>query len=101
LEDEMIEIEIEISQENEGTSMPWWVIIDPRQNFETGNQGLHNIADMITGPFFSRHSAEKFLRQTRYNFGKTAAVYCLSGCYSYEYSNAIKDAEKKMRSQNG
>lgn len=90
-----MKIELEISEKNEGTSAPWWAIIDPRQNFETGNHGLHNIANMITGPFFSREDAEMFLHRTRYNFGRNAAVFCFSGYYSYEYSSAIKDAEKK------
>lgn len=90
-----MKIEIEVSEENEATRSPWWAIIDPRQNFEVGNQGLHNIAGMFTGPFFSRHTAEKFLRQTRYNFGKHAAVFCMSGHHSCEYDNAIRDAEKR------
>lgn len=73
--------------DNEGTRLPWWLIIDPRQNFNTDNQGLHNIAGMITGPFLSRESAENFLKATRYNFGKGARVFCHSGHNSMDYEN--------------
>lgn len=65
--------------DKESTAYPYWIIIDPRQNFEVGKQGLHNIAGMITGIFFSREDAEDFLQRTRYNFGDNAKVYCHSG----------------------
>ena len=67
------------STDHESTSFPFWTIIDPSQNFKTGNQGLHNIAGMITGVFFSRKDAEDFLTATSYNFSKNAKVYCHSG----------------------
>ena len=69
----------------EGTSYPFWIIIDPKQNFETGNQGLHYIASMIHGIFFSRKDAQDFLDATRYNFSKNAAVYCHSGHESEDW----------------
>lgn len=90
-----MKIEIEVSEKNEGTSSPWWAIIDPRQNFEIGERGVHNVAGMITGPFFSRESAENFLAATRYNFGRTAEVYCLSGCYSRQYDSALREDKNK------
>ena len=78
------------TENNEGTSSPWWMIIDPRQSMSTKKEACHDIAAMITGPFFSRASAQAFLDATRYNFGPNAVVYCASGCYSREYENAIK-----------
>jgi len=74
----------------EGTSYPFWIIIDPRQNFETGNQGIHNIAGMIHGIFFSREDAQDFLDKTRYNFSKHAKVYCHSGHESGDWRSLFK-----------
>jgi hypothetical protein len=71
--------------DNEGTRLPWWCIIDPQQNLSTKPEASHNIAGMVTGPFFSRERAERFLKATRYNFGKGAVVYCMSGHNSHDY----------------
>lgn len=69
---------------NESTAYPYWFIVDPHQTFRCDP---HEIAAMIKGPFFSRKSAEDFLKATRYNFGKYACVYCNSGTYSSDYRN--------------
>jgi len=87
-------IEIEVSEECEATSYPYWLIIDPQQNFKTDNQGLHNVASMITGPFFSREEGETILKAQRYNFGAGAHVFCCSGTNSPQYRKAIKGAKK-------
>ena len=78
---------MKISEKNEGTSYPFWIIIDPKQNFNTGIQGLHNIAGMITGVWLSREAAQSYLDGHRYNFGPNAKVYCHSGCYSSDWIN--------------
>ena len=70
------------SSDNEGTRLPYWIIIDPKQNFDTNEDGIYKIASMITGVWFSRELAQKYLDNHRYNFGKNAVVYCHSGCYS-------------------
>lgn len=85
---------MKISDKNESTSHPFWIIIDPRQNFHTGNQGLHNIAGMITGVWFSREAAEEHLKAHRYNFGENARVYCHSGCYSQDWVELSKELKK-------
>lgn len=85
-----MKIEIEVSEENECTSAPWWLIIDPRQNFSKGDDGVTNIAFMITGPFFSREEAEGVLQRQRYNFGKGAKVWCHSGCHTVQYASKVK-----------
>lgn len=87
-----MKIELEVSEENEGTDSPWWVIIDPHQNFHTNERGIHNIASMITGPFFSRESAEKHIELRRYNFSDNVIVYCLSGYWSNKYKQALRKA---------
>ena len=76
--------------EKESTAYPFWIIIDPRQNFEVDNQGLHNIASMIHGIFFSRKDAQDFLDRTRYNFSKNAKVYCHSGHTSKDWRGLFK-----------
>lgn len=84
----MTKIELNVSDDHEGTSEPWWLIIDPNQQmFELD---VHTVANMITGPFFSRESAQSFLDATRYNFSKHAKVYCHSGYHSFEYRQAMK-----------
>lgn len=75
----------------EATRSPYWMIVDPRQSFRCDP---HDIATMITGPFFSRKDAADFLHRTRYNFGKHAAVYCCSGCYSEKYDNLCRAIDK-------
>ena len=84
-----------VSTENEGTAAPWWLIIDPKQNFRTNIDGCHAIAHMISGPFFSREAAQRYLDNKRYNFGSNAIVYCHSGHYSHEYTEAYKKAFKE------
>jgi hypothetical protein len=79
-----------LNSDNEGTAYPFWLIIDPRQNFETGNAGLHNIASMVHGVFFSRKDAQDFLDATRYNFSKNAKVYCHSGHASKDWRDLSK-----------
>ena len=83
-------IEIMVSGKNEGTSAPWWIIIDPRQNFDVGDRGLSNIAHMITGPFFSREEANQMLEARRHHYSKHAVVYCHSGHGTREYANKVR-----------
>ena len=85
-----MKIEIEVSEECEATSYPYWLIIDPQQNFRTDIQGLHNVASMITGPFFSREEGELVLKAQRYNFGTGACVFCCSGHNSPQYRAAMR-----------
>jgi hypothetical protein len=84
-----MKISIEVSEQNEATRCPWWAIISPKQNFSKGEDGINAIASMITGPFFSRAEAESVLESQRYNFGRRAVVYCLSGHQSPQYSKQI------------
>lgn len=85
----MMKIEIEVSEENECTSSPYWLIISPRQNFKTDEEGACNIASMITGPFFSRKEAQKVLDSRRYHYGNNAIVYCHSGYETVQYSSKV------------
>lgn len=77
--------------EHESTAYPYWMIIDPKQNFEVNEDGLHRIANMINGPFFCREDAEDFLRMTHYNFSKNAKVYCHSGYSSEKWRRFYKE----------
>jgi len=89
-----MKIEIEVSEENEGTSDPWWMIIDPAQNLSTQRDACHVISSMITGPFFSREEAERVLKGRRHHYGTNAVVFCASGCYTNQYSDKIKAGMK-------
>lgn len=84
-------IEIDVSDENEGTDSPYWLILDPSQNLK---RDLCALACQITGPYFSRQAAEKHLHARRYNYSDRAMVYCLSGYWSSEYKLAIREKIK-------
>ena len=94
-----MKITIDVSDKNEATESPWWMIIDPRQNFGIDDQAIHDIASMITGPFFSRGEAQSFLEATRYNFGKNPRVFCASGYYSKQYKEAWRRARDIERTE--
>jgi len=83
-----MKIEIEVSESNEGTSAPYWLILDPTQNMRLD---INHLARMITGPFFSREEAEDQLSRRRYDYSKRASVYCMSGYYSGQYKKKSKD----------
>jgi len=85
-----MKIELQISDDNESTDSPYWLILDPRQMMSPHH---HKLASMITGPFFSRASAERELKNKRYAYGKDAIVYCHSGHWSPEYKDAIRGAK--------
>jgi hypothetical protein len=90
-----IELEIDI-KDNEATESPYWLILDPKQNM---NCDIHQLAGQITGPFFSRESAENHLKSRRYNYTKRAHVYCLSGYYSFDYKMALRQAKLNINSE--
>lgn len=77
---------------NECTSAPYWFIVDPKQNMRCD---YHIAASQITGIFFSREDAERFLKDTRYNFGNRAVVYCHSGNYSKKYLDFYREITKR------
>jgi len=88
-----VKIELEVSENKEATAYPYWMIIDPRQNFHGGNRGVAVVASMITGPFFSRKEAEFALETRRHHFGVSACVYCLSGHMTEKYRAALDKEE--------
>jgi len=90
-----MKIEIEISEEHEGTSFPWWLIVDPVQNMSC-DPGTA-VINQITGPFFSREAAQEYLTRTRYNFSKRAVVWCHSGHQSDESTRAVRKAKDLLR----
>ena len=87
-----MKIELNISDKNEGTAAPFWVIIDPyTQMFKLDYE---TVASMVKGLFFSREEAKEYLKNHRYNFTKRAVVYCMSGHYGQQYRDACKYAER-------
>ena len=92
-----MKITVEVSEKNEATRAPWWMIINPRQNLRTDREASHNIAGMITGPFFSREEAQAVLDGQRYNFGRGAVVFCASGHANRSYCQQIDNHEREAR----
>lgn len=85
---------IETTGDNECTAYPWWAIVDPRQRLVTASNAVDHVASQITGPFFSRASAEETLKAKRHRFGRHAAVYCFSGHMSADYRQALDGGAK-------
>ena len=75
----------------EGAAYPWWAIIDPHQNLSLLTTGVHAVANMITGPFTSRASAEAELNTHRHRYTKHACVYCMSGHWSPDWRAICKE----------
>lgn len=82
-----MKIQIEVSEQNEGTDSPWWMIVEPlcgpRRTAEI-------VAHCVTGPFFSREDAEAQLKNRRYDYHKDAIVWCASGYHSGQYKRALR-----------
>jgi len=78
-------IKLMVSEENENTAYPWWVIVDPRQSSWCNP---HDIWSMITGPFFSRKEAQDYLNDHQHRFTQRAVVSCCSGYASRQYVEA-------------
>jgi len=91
-----MKIEIEVSDKNEGTASPWWIILDPQQNMRCD---VHWLAHQITGPFFSREEADLVFKQMRHHFSDRARVYCASGYCTYQYDRAYKAAAHRQMVQ--
>jgi len=70
-----MQIEIEVSDENEATASPWWFISDPQQMMRPDH---YQLASMITGPFFSREEAEAVMKKRRHHYSDRVAVFCAS-----------------------
>ena len=79
--------------DNEATSAPYWLILDPSQNMRCN---VHVMAHGISGPFFCREDAERYLKATRYNFSDRAVVYCLSGHHSPKYERLCRSLRVGM-----
>lgn len=75
--------------DNEGTSAPYWIIIDPLR-LSDDTKDIHDIAGAITGLFFSRSDAEFHLKARSHAFSAQAKVYCHSGYASEKYMNLCK-----------
>lgn len=89
-----MKIEIEVSNDTEGTDSPYWLILNPRQILRAD---VNELAETITGPFFSREEAEKHLQRRRYAYRKCALVYCMTGYHSGQYRKAYFNAKKESK----
>ena len=97
------------SSDNEATCSPYWMIVDPsavtgsvmgededgnKYEADIGDELIERLVDMIphciTGPFFSRESANEHLKARRYAFSKSTYVYCFSGYASPQYKAAYR-----------
>ena len=84
-------VETLMNADCEGTESPYWLILDPQQMFRCD---IHELASMITGPFFSREDAQNHLDNRRHAFSKHAKVYCHSGYWSAKYKKLCRALKK-------
>lgn len=91
-----MKVTVEVSEETEMTSSPWWVIIDPAK---VRGKTIESVADAFVGPFFSRQEAEEHLAGRRYEFSKRALVYCKSAYFATRYHAAHVKATKRRYSR--
>jgi len=82
----------ELSDKNEATAYPYWIIIDPCQMMKPD---CHMVASMITGIFFSRESAEEYLKRKSHHFSNKAVVYCHSG-YDTDWEDLIRESKEEV-----
>lgn len=71
-----------LSGDNEGSRAPYWLILDPSQNMR---RDIFDLASQISGPFFSRKSAQKYMDLCKHHYSDRARVFCHSGHYSRLY----------------
>ena len=98
--DELVEVlETLGNADNEATACPYWLIIDPYQMMRP-NVGY--VGSMITGPFFCREDAERWLKEIRpHAFSNRAGVYCCSGHWSDKYKTFVESARTLIANQSG
>ena len=85
--------EFVLSNKNEGTDAPYWIIVNNWSQL-LSKEDYGRTASFITGIFFSRESAEEYLQAHRYNFSKHAVVYCMSG-YGTDWGRLVKESIRK------
>lgn len=93
-----MKIAIEVSEETEMTHAPYWLIVSSLEvHAEWAGKFINprDVAFATKGPFFSREEAERELAGRRYNYGKDAEVWCLSGYGTGQYEAAY------MKARNG
>lgn len=78
--------------DNEVTAAPWWFIAG-----SSANSAATSVAEAVTGPFFSRESAEKMLTTCRYRFRRQAVVYCGSGHMSPLWNDFVRCLKRSPR----
>lgn len=61
-------------ENNDATKYPFWAIV---------KRGGFGRVVWLDGFWFSREEATEFLESRRYNYGKSAFVYCFSGHNSW------------------
>lgn len=97
-------ITLQVSNKNECTESPWWVLIDPSQ-IKSLLEGVaehgevpdidhitNTIAFSIEGPFFSREEGQQYLKARHYAYSKNAVIWCASGYRANQYKQALRKA---------
>ena len=75
------------SNDNECTAYPYWYI---------ARKGSFGRNVLLAGIWFSREAAELHLRAKRYNYPKSAFVYCNSGHESNDMKQLYELARKEV-----
>ena len=87
-----MKVVIDLSEQNEGTEAPFWVIIDPSQMMKPDDTSV--AMRMVHGIWFSREEANEHLMLCRHRYSSRAVVWCMSGHASMQWRNAVREARK-------
>jgi len=82
------EIMLSHGEKNDITAYPYWAIV---KKAGLGRQAI------LAGIWFNREDAERYLEAKRYNFGKTAFVYCFSGHESWHLKEMYENARTEQK----
>lgn len=78
-----VEITLQVSEKNEGTSYPYWVLVPDKNRIST-----HDMMMSMVGPFFSREEANEE-RSIKHRYPGKWVIWCLSGCFTRQYRRAL------------
>ena len=90
-----MKVTIELSEKNEGTQAPFWLIIDPKQMMKPEPYEL--AMGMVHGLFFDREEAEHELRLNKHRYSSRAVVWCCAAKRGSQWFSACSEARRKLK----
>jgi len=84
-------INLNVSEKNESTRSPYWLIVDPRDVSGVPPAERHCfVLGMIDGPFCSREAAQTALDARRYAYSEHAQVWCACAHRNTQWAQQVQ-----------